>query len=350
MSASFKTVGPNRALRPIAIATILALATFGLSAVGTVEASAIESKGSPRIVGGTGIPISFAPYQVALIDKTASNDFLGQFCGGSILSRQIIVTAAHCFDADFVVANLRILAGSETLSDEAKLANLEVSAVTIHPLWDAAAYAANTSTFENDIAIIQLAVPLTFQADTIEPISLPSQSSVLTANTPAYISGWGYTGVKNDLQQPVDEHGDAFDDNEEPITPVPFPTSLQGVTIYTGSDATCSSEIGAAFKPASMLCAGDFEIIEDPKFMRDTCQGDSGGPMAVDVDEVTTLAGITSWGSGCAWLEPGVYTKVSSYVTWIKTFLANLTSYTAARDAVDEADYTEASWATYEAI
>jgi secreted trypsin-like serine protease len=295
MSARLQTVGPNRALRTIAIATILALATFGLSAIGTGAASA--APGSPRIVGGADIPISSAPYQVALIDVTDPNDYQGQFCGGSILSPQIIVTAAHCVDGEFVMANLRIQAGSATLSDTAKLATRTVSAVTIHEDWDSV-------TFENDIAIIRLTSPLTFQAGTIEAISLPS--SDIGADTEAFISGWGYTGYKDTEQV---ERG-----------PGGFPTVLQGATIYTGSDADCLSLV-EGFESASMLCAGDFsDAVDEEFFAQDTCQADSGGPMAVTIGDVKTLAGITSWGVGCAWNSPGVYTKASSYVDWLKSF------------------------------
>jgi secreted trypsin-like serine protease len=323
MSARFQTVGPKRALRTIAIATILALATFGLSAIGAGAASA--APGSPRIVGGADIPISSAPYQVALIDVTAGDDFQGQFCGGSILSTQIIVTAAHCVDGAFVMANLRILAGSATLSTET-VTTRQVSAVTVHPDWDAA-------TDENDIAIIRLTSPLTFQAGTIEAISLPSSS--IGENNAALVSGWGYTGYKNLEQEEVDANGDPMS--------VAFPTSLQGATVYTSSDANCLSLIGASFKSASMLCAGDFSLVgDDELYAQDTCQGDSGGPLAVTTGSVKTLAGITSWGRGCAWTEPGVYTKVSNYVTWLKSF----SEITYSATTFDEATANDGSIST----
>lgn len=62
-----------------------------------------------------------------------------------------------------------------------------------------------------------------------------------------------------------------------------------------------------------MLCAG---TMADP--VKDTCQGDSGGPLAVNNGGQWTLAGITSWGYGCADPDyPGVYTRVTTYTSWI---------------------------------
>ena len=47
-------------------------------------------------------------------------------------------------------------------------------------------------------------------------------------------------------------------------------------------------------------------------------QGDSGGPAQTEVNGKWTLVGITSWGDGCGDPNsPGVYTKVSNYITWI---------------------------------
>ena len=51
---------------------------------------------------------------------------------------------------------------------------------------------------------------------------------------------------------------------------------------------------------------------------KDTCYGDSGGPLAVPVGGGKVLAGIVSYGSGCARPNtPGVYTNVSHYIDWI---------------------------------
>ena len=60
-----------------------------------------------------------------------------------------------------------------------------------------------------------------------------------------------------------------------------------------------------------MLCASiDGYVV-------DTCQGDSGGPLATFERGRWVLSGVTSWGSGCAWLSSGIYTNVANYNQWI---------------------------------
>ena len=65
-----------------------------------------------------------------------------------------------------------------------------------------------------------------------------------------------------------------------------------------------------------MICT-----FKGPLGVETTCQGDSGGPlMGVQTgEEKVFLAGVVSWGLGCAREGLyGVYTKVSRYQDWIQ--------------------------------
>ena len=91
-------------------------------------------------------------------------------------------------------------------------------------------------------------------------------------------------------------------------------TILQEVDLAMISDKMCdkTENTGKIIKD-KMFCAG---YLEGGK---DGCQGDSGGPLICAVDGQPVLVGVTSWGYGCALKNsPGVWTKVSSYVDWIK--------------------------------
>lgn len=254
--------------------------------------SAIPRDGqmTAKIVGGDSISISLTPWQVALIDTSEANNFDGQFCGGSIISSQWILTAAHCVDGTTTINSFRVLAGQTTLSTSSLSGNT-VQSIVIHPAW-------NPSTSDNDIALVRLTTPLTLVNDQVEVVAIPS---VRPRNGQgAYISGWGSTYFRN-----------GSTDYNLNNSPAKFPTSLRGGIIGVASDATCSSEMGADFVQGSMICGGT------PTYLIDACQGDSGGPLVTLGNDEWFLSGISSWGYGCAWDTYGVYTNVSNYKDWI---------------------------------
>merc|ERR1712014_23867 len=71
----------------------------------------------------------------------------------------------------------------------------------------------------------------------------------------------------------------------------------------------------------SQICAQG----TDPLTPVDACQGDSGGPLTCmkngengKKEQQFALVGLTSWGIGCGQNLPAVYTRVASYIDWIK--------------------------------
>jgi secreted trypsin-like serine protease len=269
-------------------AALIAIAGLALSflAAPTATARPIGDDGyDPSIIGGTNAVIGDAPWQVGLVFNGAPSDYQGQFCGGSILSSWEILTAAHCVDYDgdvLTASDVKVLVGTATLSTTRATA-VAVASITVHPDWDWPTYA-------NDVAVLRLAAPIALTPGVQEAI--PLASATVANGTSALITGWGNTST----------------------TGTSYPTQLKKATVSTVSDASCNSAYSGdgGIDADIMLCAtgGGFTI--------DACQGDSGGPLVVSVGGVPTLAGITSFGIGCAEAPyPGVYTEVSAFRTWI---------------------------------
>lgn len=236
----------------------------------------------PRIIGGSSVEITQVPWQVLIIVNG------NRQCAGAIIADQWILTAAHCVDA-VALSQVRVFSGITQVSDRGQ--ELPLANVVVHPQWNAQAYA-------NDVALIQLAVPITF-SDRQRPIALPDgidTSAWPAAGTEATIAGWGATAIggsaSNALQQ-------------------------ASVNILAGpSDGVCGT-YGERFDPLAQICAG----VTTGGI--DACQGDSGGALVVSVDGRPTIAGLVSTGIECALAEyPGQYTRVTTYLPWIRQYAA----------------------------
>jgi secreted trypsin-like serine protease len=100
-------------------------------------------KPSTRIVGGEPAKKRTHPFQVALLFKFEPNDYFAFYCGGSLIAKDVVVTAAHC--SDFVTAgHVQVLTGTQNLNGTGT--RRDVKKIKIHPNWDPV-------TFDSDIAI-----------------------------------------------------------------------------------------------------------------------------------------------------------------------------------------------------
>lgn len=236
----------------------------------------IRSLVRPRIVGGSEAGAADNPSQVALLAKNIPNNRNAQFCGGTLVRQNFIVTAAHC--SDFITANqVQVLTGTRRLDGTGIRRN--VSRVVVHRNW-------NANTFDNDVAVWKLSSNATGAAlATLAKDDGPAGSNLLA-------TGWGDTEVG------------------------PQPIRLRKVVVPLVAKKNCNdaNSYGGSITNR-MICAG----LE--KGGRDICQGDSGGPLTKSASK-SVLVGITSWGIGCA--EPnyfGVYTRVSN--SSIRSFINN---------------------------
>ncbi|KAM6420952.1 trypsin-like [Pluvialis apricaria] len=224
-----------------------------------------------KIVGGYTCAENSVPYQVSLNAGY-------HFCGGSLISSQWVVSAAHCYKSRIQVQlgkhNLELTESTQQFINSAK--------VIRHSGY-------NYFTLDNDIMLIKLAVPAQLNR-AVQTIPLPT--SCVATGTTCLISGWGNTLSNGNL----------------------YPDTLQCLKAPVLSSSECSSAYPGQITE-NMMCVG---FMEGGK---DSCQGDSGGPVVCNGQ----LQGIVSWGIGCAQRGyPGVYTKVCNYVSWIEeTMSAN---------------------------
>lgn len=127
-----------------------------------------------RIVGGKNATIEEFPYAVSL------QVFTSHSCGGSILSKTKILTAAHCVDSQI---SRSIRAGSIRFDSGGQF--IAVASFVQHPQY-------SRQTLDFDVAVLTLASPLEFN-DAVQPISLARIHSKPAVGTEITVVGWGST-------------------------------------------------------------------------------------------------------------------------------------------------------------
>lgn len=244
---------------------------FGLLVATVAVASGGLVAPKRQIVGGFPINIAQAPYQISLRQDGHP------MCGGSIISPNWIITAAHCVE-DLTSDMLSIRAGSTYKMSGGTIR--EVSRIVIHPDW-------NSDTNEADCALLELEEPIELNDSTIMSISMPDQDEEdPEEGSIAMVSGWGKT--KNRSQSA---------------------RFLRATFLPIVDRSNCQLAYGRTHISDRMLCAGFINGGHD------SCQGDSGGPLVVD----DLLVGVVSFAAGCAEPGyPGVNVRVAAVRDWIQ--------------------------------
>nr|XP_012599252.1 serine protease 41-like isoform X2 [Microcebus murinus] len=244
----------------------------------------------PLVVGGVETVRGRWPWQALLRVRE------GHFCGGSLLSRRWVLSAAHCFQRFHDASNWLVQLGELTLKPS---------------IWNLRAYInryrvqdiiVNPSFYEglSDIALLRLATPVTY-TKYIQPICVLSSTFMFQHRPNCWVTGWG-----------VLSENDTF---------IPPPYNLREVQVTILNNTRCSylfeQPAGRSMIQDSMFCAG----AEDGSV--DACKGDSGGPLVCDKDGLWYQVGVVSSGMGCGQPNrPGLYTNVSVYFTWIETMIS----------------------------
>ncbi|XP_064479917.1 proclotting enzyme-like isoform X2 [Ornithodoros turicata] len=244
-----------------------------------------------RVVGGREADPGSWPWMAAIYINTG--DINSAECGGSLVTPRHIVTAAHCVVQGYRAIDLPPSLFTARLGDHnlvrsddiAQPVDVRVVGIQRHADFE-------PLTFKNDIAILTLEKPVTFN-EFIRPICLPFGDDLGSRDFSGYhgfVTGWGTTSfngkssdVLKEAQVPI---------WEEPKCKEAFRNDVPISDVY--------------------LCAGD------GKGLKDSCSGDSGGPYVLPLKGRFYLMGVVSFGKRCATVGyPGVYTRVTKFMPWI---------------------------------
>ncbi len=246
-----------------------------------------QSFSQADIVGGEDCDISDYPWQAAIYVD-------GYLCGASVINEYWILTAAHCVEENNQVADPETITVGVGTSNE--YAGLYGPGGDEYDVEEVISHSGFNWNMNNDIALLKLTEPIVF-SDDVQPISIICSDQVSAGaqdvGAMTTVTGWGNTsqgGSGSDVLQYI----------EVPIISSNNPGLGNNININSNTQFFAGAIDGGM----------------------DSCQGDSGGPVAVRNVEDTEwlLIGITSWGLGCAQDGyPGVYTKVSNYINWIRS-------------------------------
>ncbi|CAG5118540.1 unnamed protein product [Candidula unifasciata] len=248
----------------------------------SIVAVALAAPGpEKRIVNGYPAALFAHPHQASLQVRSGTSWY--HSCGGSIIARNKILTAAHCLQGQSA-ANLRVEVGLLNLYDanNGYKQTVSVASFVIH-----ASYNGNGAGIPNDIGIITLSTSLTLNSNVQIATLAPRGASF--AGVRCYITGWGRTvgGGATSAQ--------LLEARITKITTADCAARWPGQNINIRHICVYEASAASGSRPSA-------------------CNGDSGGPLVCN----GYLAGITSWGvSNCSGNYPSVYVRVSEYLDWI---------------------------------
>ncbi|KAL6265054.1 hypothetical protein P5V15_005145 [Pogonomyrmex californicus] len=228
-----------------------------------------------QIVGGTDAAVGAHPYMVSLRRKNS------HFCGGSIIAKRYILTAAHClmkFTDPEDLKDVTVHAGTNLLSEAGYVYKPE--AAILHPDF-------NLPLIRNDIGLLRLNTDIEYNK-LVQPISVAKTNSVLTGD-PCFLTGWGRLEFMGKV-----------------------PDKLQKVNLKVYSQLKCK---------VTFWNVGESHICAFSQYGQGACHGDSGSPLVANGIQI----GLASFVRPCAVGYPDVYTRTSTFSNWLAQYIVFIT-------------------------
>jgi len=267
------------------LALLLLAATIGMLEAKPAGPALFPSFSS-MVIGGTNANRGEFPWQLSQ-QRQGGGGAWSHSCGASLLSATRGLSAAHCLDGA-AASIIRVIAGLHDRSNTAGTQTANAARNVLHT-----GYNNGQATFANDIAIIHFSSSISTGTG-IAFATLPANNNNNFAGVSCVISGWGRTSSSNTL-----------------------PDTLQKASIGVVTTAQCTTYLrGVGNAWDSHIC------LYDTANNIGSCNGDSGGPLNCPLSGSTVVAGVTSWGvstalGNCLQTYPSVYTRTSTYLTWI---------------------------------
>lgn len=241
-----------------------------------------------RVLGGTETTISKHPWLVVMIRPG------NLYCGGAIIGKSWIVSAAHCLEEKPSASVLKYRAGSSDRATGGQLVGVEW--YKIHPFYGHKDYIA----FAFDVVLVRTNVEFNFTSAGAGPfvskIPLPKINWEPQDGSYVTVSGWGRTGFLGFF----------------------FPTTkLHEATFPVINRRKCNENEWVNRIDESMICAGENG--------KSGCSGDSGSALT----QHGVLVGVVSWGALiCISNRPEVYARIShpKILEWIYSTVGSTNS------------------------